>query len=602
MVTKETAPSLLSKVVKFVGNPTKDWSDLDRLDSIPESGYDKQTLKEMIQRKRQNDFVRGREFDQLRKLRLKEGLGVGSLARHSTFQSSLTSDQDGRTVTLKTIDEIKTQMSKQWCKGKQDSSNVPSANALGDAALAKDRLTSTIGDASTLPTSDNSAGWFGATKSDASGFRPPDFKSSDHVDTVVGFGMPCAPVAWGGERRSAQRAAVPNQFIQNPQASLGAFSTSELFAIDVDEMAIDPELEEAAIRFANGDDAGAESSLLQALRRDAIAPEAALSWAAALLDLYWVTSQCEKFDYAVIEFSQRFGDMTPVWVRASNAADAQDSQVRRLADTLPRDLNDGVASDAIWDCPAELTVAAMEQLCESMGAHPMPWHLGWSRLEHITPPAMPFMGELFASLPDEPVDMRFTGTDTLVQVLRKMTPSGQRDIPIYWWAVRLNALRTMQLYDEFELAALDYCVTYEVSPPAWVPARCHFVDLSVQAPTFANMVDAGMPHIEGQSGVAPLDLDTISAIRLELSGNVLGDATQVLAAAGGPFDSGDRVIVSCAQLVRIDFSAAGSILNWVAARQSEGCHVQFRDVHRLVAAFFNMIGMNEHAQVIPKPI
>ena len=42
-----------------------------------------------------------------------------------------------------------------------------------------------------------------------------------------------------------------------------AFSTSELFAIEVDEMATDPELEEAAIRFANGDDAGAESSLLR---------------------------------------------------------------------------------------------------------------------------------------------------------------------------------------------------------------------------------------------------------------------------------------------------------------------------------------------------
>jgi len=52
--------------------------------------------------------------------------------------------------------------------------------------------------------------------------------------------------------------------------------------------------------------------------------------------------------------------------------------------------------------------------------------------------------------------------------------------------------------------------------------------------------------------------------------------------------------------VRVDFSAAGSILNWVATRQASGCHVQFRDVHRLVAAFFTVIGINEHARVIPR--
>jgi hypothetical protein len=56
--------------------------------------------------------------------------------------------------------------------------------------------------------------------------------------------------------------------------------------------------------------------------------------------------------------------------------------------------------------------------------------------------------------------------------------------------------------------------------------------------------------------------------------------------------------VSCAKLIRVDFSAAGSILNWVANRENEGCNVQFRDVHRLVGAFFNVIGINEHARVV----
>src|SRR5207237_8692613 len=47
--------------------------------------------------------------------------------------------------------------------------------------------------------------------------------------------------------------------------SNSVFSASKLIAIDVDEFAHDPELEEAAIRFANGDDAGAEAGLMEVL-------------------------------------------------------------------------------------------------------------------------------------------------------------------------------------------------------------------------------------------------------------------------------------------------------------------------------------------------
>ena len=49
--------------------------------------------------------------------------------------------------------------------------------------------------------------------------------------------------------------------------------------------------------------------------------------------------------------------------------------------------------------------------------------------------------------------------------------------------------------------------------------------------------------------------------------------------------------------VRIDFTAAGTVLNWVTAREAEGRQVQFSDVHRLVAAFFNVIGISEHARI-----
>jgi len=59
-------------------------------------------------------------------------------------------------------------------------------------------------------------------------------------------------------------------------------------------------------------------------------------------------------------------------------------------------------------------------------------------------------------------------------------------------------------------------------------------------------------------------------------------------------------VIGCGDLVRVDFAAAGSILNWVAMRQAEGKELEFQNVHRLVAAFFHIIGINEHAKVIAR--
>ena len=50
-------------MASFVRNPTKDWSELERPQMELDSGFDKQVLKQMIERKRQNDFIRKREFD-----------------------------------------------------------------------------------------------------------------------------------------------------------------------------------------------------------------------------------------------------------------------------------------------------------------------------------------------------------------------------------------------------------------------------------------------------------------------------------------------------------------------------------------------------------
>ena len=599
MATKSDTPGLLSKMASFVRNPTKDWSELERPQMELDSGFDKQVLKQMIERKRQNDFIRKREFDQLRKIRSRGVSAVVGAGRPSVFQSSMATDPDGRAVTLKKIDEIEAQMSKQWWKGKQDAAaaqetGFPVAKAVPESPAR-----------AAAPPPLSVSEQFGHTESAdflMETTAPGDVPSTgEFVPTEMGSGMePAAPSPPAKGRPTPGTATTLGALAQSYDGAEVGFSTSKLFAIDVEDMATDPELEEAAIRFANGDDEGAESGLLDALRSQTVADDVANSWIAALLDLYRATHNRARFDQVVAEFPHRFDTASPHWVAIGEEPSNDNATSPTAAPADTRDYSEG----AIWSSPAELTAQDMEDLRDAMASNATPWHLDWSRMVRIADDAMPLLAGLFSSLCNEPVALRFSGAARLVDTLRTMMPSGDRNVRQDWWAMRLNALRTLQLLDEFELAALDFCVTYEVSPPAWQEARCQYTNVEDEGRALVDTSAAAMGTGSsfGQTLTAPIGMESANAVKLELKGSVLGDATQALSDFAATGHSGAGIIVSCRGLTRVDFSAAGSILNWVAMREAEGCHVQFRDVHRLVAAFFNVIGITEHARVVPRPV
>jgi anti-anti-sigma regulatory factor len=247
----------------------------------------------------------------------------------------------------------------------------------------------------------------------------------------------------------------------------------------------------------------------------------------------------------------------------------------------------------------------MNDLHLALANAPLPWYLDWSPLQSIEPDALGLLGQLFSGWCTLRVKLRFMGADRLEKALAQKTPSGDKSVMSAWWQLRMDALRIMRLQDEFELVALDYCVTFEVSPPAWQDARCGYVSERPEsqddtegdtAPSLMTGDEKGSGH---QSYTVPVGLEDVPAVVVELVGEITGDAVDALSKLeAGRHQGSGRLVVSCAKLIRVDFSAAGSILNWVANRENEGCNVQFRDVHRLVAAFFNVIGINEHARVV----
>ena len=564
MATKGIGSGLLSKMAKFVRHPTKDWSELDQIgvesapDSEQEKGYSKEALKEMIERKRRNDFVRGREFDQLRKLRANIPVNNPDRNERPSFflASTNASHLEERASTIKKIDDIEAQMSKQWWKGKPGEPATRSDSPQkSDETLAPQEPPQQ----STLPMG-ASGGEFSQT------LPPPSFAGSEPGDARAY--AETQPIDRWNEGTSLADAEPQEMMKFGNMAGSPAlagdkeFSLSGLFSIDLGDSLVDPDMEEAAIRFANGEDAQAEAGLLAVMRSGKVRPESAEAWAAALFDLYRATGQDDSFAHLGMECAQRFGHPAPAWFSTPDL-------LRRQAP----------AADIIWRSPAEFDLAALNDLQAVLSSRPAPWHLDWRALRTIASVAGSTLADLFGQWCVQSVSLIFTGADQLEKVLKSCTPAGDRQVEMFWWYLRLDALRIMNLQDEFELAALDFCVIHEIAPPPWQQVRCAYA--------VAGADPSGTPS--NDSNVAP---------QLSLEGEIRGDATETLNRLQTALPAAAMLDISCDRLIRVDFSAAGSILNWVVARETQGTQIRFHDVPCLVAAFFNIIGINEHAKVL----
>ncbi|MEJ8846786.1 STAS domain-containing protein [Variovorax rhizosphaerae] len=517
---KEEPGRLLAKVAKFVRNPLKDWAELDELDAgSSDTGYSREMLKEMIERRQRNDFVRRREFDMLRKLRQREAASSRD-ASPSTFSVSSTGGKvAGRALTLKKIDEIEEQMSQQWWKNRQPGAN---GEPMTPAAMAAQQARAY---ADTEP-----------------GHAPP----------VPAPGEPSLPRPPG----------------------------------------IDSALEEAAIRFAHGDDPGAEAILLQALAPESPQADNVEIWR-ALLDFYRATADFDKFSQTGMRYVQRFKRAGPEWI--SLRALARDVQLAGAARLESRGA--GGPEGADWFCPEQLTRGGLAGLTQALASAGPAWTLDWRNLSGIDADAAGPLRALMEHWAASPVQLRFVGAAHLLKVLVAATPTNNRDTEPVWWQLRMAILRVMNDVDGFELAALNYCITYEVSPPPWEDPAGSYAAVDSAAPAPPPKPSSGIERmgIGPSAEVAPTP--AIAGHSL-LVGELSGECHDVLHELDAELVNAEVPTVSCAALVRMDFAAAGTLLNWAMARAARGQRVEFVDVQRMLAAFFKVIGIADHASVV----
>ncbi len=624
--------SFFRKVVRFVANPATDWSEVNaRPDD--EQDLERSELKAMVERKRRNDFVRKREFDTLRRLR-RDGLSPEQLA--ALGGSSKVDDSEVRMP-----DNSVSARVDSGVKAKIDEIELQMVGDAGRQVREPALRRPEPGPARSLPPVVQHPTDFYLAPTEPVSFDPSKAQrptgpaggtragnpALGHLPSLPAASPPVSPLAWGegpgglssepdgptlklpsrgqagrGSGRLApdasfvpSAAARPGQAASSemrpgaglPQADT-SFSTSSRFAVEITGVVLDAELDEAVIAFANADFNQCEHALGALVKPDAARHRHPETWH-VLLDLYRATGQQVKFEALSLDYAHLFGRSSPQWY----------SLPKRLADATADARPDtrSVKGDVGWVSPAQLDVDAVAKLRSVTLQLPLPWVLDWSALERVDVEAAGQLQSLFRQWAPQMIDMRWLGSERLLATLQEAAPTGVRDADPAFWLARLEALRLANRPDQFDETAIDYCVTYEVSPPSWEKASCQVrasgAGQNTSVPPMSIVGEAASRFME--SGLYD---DGGEVTTVDLSGQLAGDISGTLQEIDRKLGNASLVQVSCARLIRVDFIAAGDLLNWVLAKRTEQRSITFIDAHRLVALFFGAMGINEQAKVL----
>jgi hypothetical protein len=619
--------SFFRKVVRFVANPATEWTDLNsRQEDSRELELEKSELKAMIERKRRNDFVRKREFDMLRRVR-REGLSpeqlaaLGGSSRLDDSEALAPPSAGQRPAAVKAkIDEIEQQM-------------------VGDAGFSTRRGSGTLADppgrvpdknapAARVPApaaSQPLSGRQDGRLDDPPLSRPKPPVPVQAVDTPPPS-RPPAPAAAGAFVNPFARPSVPelpplsllpgashapvqmsgrlpplapvNSVSRPPAAGsdLGDFGSP--FAVEVNEVVHDPELDEAVIAFANADFTQCEEALQRITQFGGTRWQHAETWL-VLFDLYRATGQQQRFESLAVEYAQQFGWSAPQWYSLPKlVAEAQADESSRPVNSAGNSTRDH--GDVGWVCPEHLDTDAVGRLRSQTLQMPLPWVFDWQYLRRIDAEAAMQLSTLFRLWSGQPLELRWLSGERLFSVLQDSAPNGVRDADPAFWLTRLDALRLANRVDQFDEAAIEYCMTYEVSPPSWEPTRCRVVvrgsSNSTRTPALSVISEVSTSFMESKLH-DDMAAGTVEVAHVELSGQLVGDISGTLNRLQSELNTAPIISVSCARLIRVDFIAAGDLLNWVLNKRGENRAVHFVDSHRLVALFFGAMGINEHAKV-----
>jgi ABC-type transporter Mla MlaB component len=317
-------------------------------------------------------------------------------------------------------------------------------------------------------------------------------------------------------------------------------------------------IEQAAMLYSAEQTALACDALQAAIRDEDLGRFTQRAWG-MLFDLYQELGHQQDFEALAFEYAAKFETSPPAWTahrpeaRETAAAGAGRSSIA-LAGTL--------------DLKAQ---EPLKQLLKFAEKNPTV-RLDLAKLADADDSGCALLNSVLRQLKKQRKECALAGADKLAAILAKKTASGKRERENTW----LLLLELYQhLFDQnaFEEAAVNYAVTFEVSPPSWEPPKAK----------------PGKAGSERQPATA--------AEGCALEGNIIAGDESAFAALRVQAETRDDIVVDVSRLRRMDFVAAANLMNVVTALVSARKTVRFVKASHLLTALWEVIGLDRVARI-----
>ena len=329
------------------------------------------------------------------------------------------------------------------------------------------------------------------------------------------------------------------------------------FHIEAELDPVDAEAEEAAVLFANGQDEAVRSVLEQAARAHNRGAGERL-WM-MLFDFYKLNGKAAEFEALEIDFVQAFEKSPPVWRNKSKA---------------PTKTKEIVAGSLLFkgDLTGE-NKAAFEPVRQALEKN-QKLRLDMSKVSCIDAEGCNCLLSLLQQARKAKREIELLGRDALGALVEARAEPGRAE-DSECWLLLLELCQLQGQQEAFDEVAINYAVTFEVSPPSWEPNR-----VAAPEPVQQMVVES---------------VNDPAAESYGLHGDVKGLRFVDLSAYA---ELHDPVIIDCAELTRIDFVSAGALLNVLTVVQRSSKQIVFRHPNHLVAELFRVVGLNTVATIV----
>jgi ABC-type transporter Mla MlaB component len=329
-----------------------------------------------------------------------------------------------------------------------------------------------------------------------------------------------------------------------------------------------PLLEEAAILFASDQREAAEQMLRGVIKDNNLGSSQQIAWF-MLFDLYQISNKHEQFDDLSLDYASQFEMSPPLWKERLNLHEQALNQ------------NDLAVIPSVT-FPAKLDASIVKSIenLSAMGATNRAIALDFTRVKSVDPIGCGLLLRALKNLKKSSHDLTLIGAVDLVNKIRAMLLVGRRDETEAPWLLLLEILQLLQLEKDFEEISIDYCITFEVSPP------------SFEAPL--NKVKTALAEIR-------LD-DTDSESNAFLMPQVIeGHTEHLIARIFSHAEFHKSVVLDCSQLERVEFGASAQLLGGlVPLVAKKGVTIQFQNVNYLILNLFNAMGLKSVAAIFPR--